>query len=57
MTDDDQTDAAVQVVQLGAALKDYRCRLNAAGVALVAGFPRLEGCEEPQEVAPPNAVR
>ena len=46
---DDQTDAAVQVAELGAALKDYRCRLNAAGVALIVGFPRLAGCDEPAQ--------
>ena len=43
----DQTDAAEQVLQLGAALKEYRCRLNAAGRALFEDFPPLPGCEEP----------
>lgn len=54
---DTQTPAAVQVVQLGAALKDYRCRLNAAGVALIPDLPRLPGCEEPSPVAAPPATR
>lgn len=44
---DDQTDAAVQVELLGAALIEYRCRLNAAGVALVPNFARLPGCDAP----------
>ena len=45
--ENDQRDAAEQVLQLGAALKDYRCRLNAAGRALIEDFPALEGCAEP----------
>ncbi len=49
VADNNQTDAAEQVLQLGAALKDYRCRLNAAGVALISDFPRLAGCAEPSE--------
>lgn len=47
VADDDQTAAAEQVLQLGASLKEYRCRLNAAGRALIADFPLLAGCPEP----------
>lgn len=47
VADNDQTDAAEQVAQLGASLKEYRCRLNAAGRALVPDFPLLAGCSEP----------
>ena len=49
INDHNETDAATQVMQLGAALKDYRCRLNAAGRALIADFPPIPGCVEPAQ--------